>query len=159
AHCRSELARDNGVLARTSLFNRATTAIAKLHFPTRNVRQSLTNDIGTVFPPVFAANAILIMNQRSSQLTTLRAIDAFTGGIGFVVTTPRIWGYAIVPAVMLAVLSVAFIALGIWGAAELSAHLFDPVANTWMGIGKWIVTIMLGIIGILVAILLALLLA
>src|SRR5262249_19070189 len=85
------------------------------------------------------------------------AIDAFTGGIGFVVTTPRIWGYAIVPAVMLAVLSVAFIALGIWGAAELSAHLFDPVANTWMGIGKWIVTIMLGIIGILVAILLALL--
>jgi len=99
------------------------------------------------------------MARASGQLATLGALDAFMGGIGFVATNPRVWGYSIVPAAMLVLLSMGFIILGIWSAAELSSYIFGPVCGTWSGIGKWTATILLSLVAFLLSLVLALLLA
>jgi CysZ protein len=96
-----------------------------------------------------------VADQRS-RLSTLGAIDAFFGGIGFILATPRMWPLAIVPAAVLTVLVIGLTALGVWGAAESSALLFGQDRGIWGSIGYWILTVFLALIGLLIALVLAL---
>lgn len=96
------------------------------------------------------------MADRNSGLTTLDAIGAFFGGIVFIVTTPRVWLLAMVPAAVLTIVVTGFTALGIWGAVESSALLFGQDRGIWGSIGYWILTVLLALIALLLAIVLSL---
>jgi CysZ protein len=99
------------------------------------------------------------MADRRSRVTALGAIDAFFGGIGFIVTTPAIWPLAMVPAVVLTVLLTGLTALGVWGGTELSAALIGTEREIWGSIGYWILTVFFALIAFLIALVLALALA
>jgi CysZ protein len=99
------------------------------------------------------------MADRRARLTTFGAIDAFFGGIGFILTTPRMWPLAAVPGAVLTILVIGLTALGVWGAAESSALLFGQDRGIWGSIGYWILTVLLALIALLIALVLALALA
>jgi CysZ protein len=92
---------------------------------------------------------------RRSRVTTLGAIDAFVGGISFILTTPRTWPLAVVPAAILTVLLIGLTAVGVWGGAELSAVLVGPDRGTWGAIGYWVLTVFFALIAFLIALVLA----
>jgi hypothetical protein len=100
-----------------------------------------------------------MMADRRTRVTTLGAIDAFVGGIGFILITPRMWPLAMVPAAILTILLIGLTAAGVWGAAELSAGLFGHDRGTWGAIGYWILTVFFALIAFLIALVLALALA
>jgi CysZ protein len=86
-------------------------------------------------------------------------LEAFGGGISFVIVTPRVWGHALVPVAMLFLLSCGTFGLILWGAHHLSAWLIGSFPGTWGHIGYWGLMIALGVVGLPVAVLLALSLA
>ncbi len=86
-------------------------------------------------------------------------LEAVTGGIAFIVTTPSVWGYALVPVALMLVLTCGLGLLGFWGAARASGALFDETLGSWGQIGSWMVTVLLGLVGLLASLLLALVLA
>ena len=45
------------------------------------------------------------------------------GGIGFVVTTPSAWGWALIPVVIATILFGGAGALAVWGGSELAARI------------------------------------
>lgn len=89
----------------------------------------------------------------------LNGFEAFVGGIGFVMATPRVWAYALVPVGMLLLLSCGFFGLGIWGSHHLSSWLIGPDPGDWGQIGYWGLWIAFVVIGLFAAVLLALSLA
>lgn len=99
------------------------------------------------------------MSHQRSRLTTIGALDAFFGGIIFILTTPRMWPLAVVPAAILTILLIGLTVAGVWGAAESSALLFGHDRGMWGEIGYWILTVFLALISLLIALLLALALA
>ncbi len=85
--------------------------------------------------------------------------DAFTGGIGFIVITPRVWGYALVPVAMLLMLF-----CGLSGLALSYSHSFGhwaiaPDVGFWGEVGRWMLIVVAALIGLIVAMLVALSLA
>jgi CysZ protein len=96
------------------------------------------------------------MADRPTRVTTLSAIGAFVGGIGFILTTPRMWPLAVVPAAVLTILLIGLTTLGVWGAAELSAMLFGQDREIVGSIGYWVLTVFLALIAFLFALVLAL---
>ncbi|HEY7327416.1 MAG TPA: EI24 domain-containing protein [Gemmataceae bacterium] len=95
----------------------------------------------------------------SAQVTVWDGLQAFGGGISFVIVTPRVWGYALVPVGMLLLLSCGLLGLSVWGSHHLSARLIGPDAGTWGQIGYWGLMVALNMVGLLAAVLLALSLA
>jgi CysZ protein len=81
------------------------------------------------------------------------------GGLGFIVAKPSNWGYAAIPSVialaLTAVLSVGGVAFG----AFLSGKILDPEASGAAAIGLWALRIVFALLGIGLALLLALALA
>jgi CysZ protein len=95
------------------------------------------------------------VNQRDREpIDTLGGLRAFFGGIGFVLSTPSVWGWALVPVGFMALLSVGVCGLSWWGAWEASKAL---VGDT--NLGTWTLTILLGLLGAMLAVLVALTLA
>lgn len=87
-------------------------------------------------------------------LGPLEGLRAFVGGIGFVLSTPAVWGWALVPVGFLVVLSVGLCGLAWWGAWEGSKALVGE-AN----LSTWALTALFGLLGAMLAVLLALALA
>src|SRR5207302_6051399 len=50
-------------------------------------------------------------------------LRAFAGGITFVISTPAVWGYALVPAARMLVLACGRGGLGVWGAVMLRSNI------------------------------------
>ena len=96
---------------------------------------------------------------RNRRVTLMSGLDAFCGGIVFVIVTPRVWGYALVPFAMLVLLLCGLWGLGIWGSHHLSNSLIDLDAGLWGQIRYWGLMIPLGVAAFLAAVLLALSLA
>lgn len=96
------------------------------------------------------------MADRPSRVTSLGAINAFVGGIGFILTTPRTWPLAVVPAAILTILLIGLTAVGVWGAAELSDVLLGHDRGILGTIGYWILTVFFALIAFLIALVLAL---
>ncbi|HEV3144211.1 MAG TPA: EI24 domain-containing protein [Gemmataceae bacterium] len=86
------------------------------------------------------------------------AMEAVGSGIGFILRTPAMWPWSFVPGAIMFLLLAGFCGFGIWGSAELSKYFFGPDRHFWGSIGYWIVTVLLGIVSFLVAVLLALVL-
>ncbi len=98
-------------------------------------------------------------SRGSSGLTVLSGVEAFGGGICFVIGTPRVWGYALVPMSMLLVLFCGFFGLALWGSHHISTSLLGPDAGGWGQIGYWCLMVALAVVSVIVALLLALSLA
>ncbi|HEY7428727.1 MAG TPA: EI24 domain-containing protein [Gemmataceae bacterium] len=99
------------------------------------------------------------MKTSVGEIGLLGGLKAFTSGIGFVLLTPHVWGYALVPAAMLVLLSCGLTGLALWGSHHLSTWVFGPDAGTWRQVGYWGLTIALFLVGIVAALLVALSLA
>ena len=94
-----------------------------------------------------------------SSLGIGAAVRAFLEGIGFIIGTPSVWVYAAVPAVMMVVLTLLFGSFGFWAANRGSAAMLGEVTSTWGHVADWALTIVLALLGILIAVVLALTLA
>jgi uncharacterized protein involved in cysteine biosynthesis len=81
-------------------------------------------------------------------------VNAFVGGIGFILSTPSVWGWSLVPIGFMAFLSLGLCGLSWWGAWEASKALVGE-AN----FGTWTLTILFGLLGATLALLIALTLA
>ena len=88
------------------------------------------------------------------SIGALSGLRAFFGGIGFVLSTPSVWGWSLVPVGFMALLSVGLCGLSWWGAWEASKTLVGE-AN----FSTWTLTILFGLLGAVLAVLAALTLA
>jgi CysZ protein len=93
------------------------------------------------------------------KVSLLSGLEAFGGGIGFIISTPRVWGYALVPMTMLLLLSCGLTGVGVWGSHHLSTSVFGEDVGTWGQVGKWSLTVVLTLVAIIAAVLVALSLA
>jgi CysZ protein len=96
---------------------------------------------------------------RIGRVTVLHGLEAFFGGIGFVMVTPRVWGHALVPVGTLLLLSCGLLGLGFWGSHHLSSWLIGPDPGVWGQIGYWGLMSALVVVCFFAAVLLALSLA
>jgi CysZ protein len=97
---------------------------------------------------------------RRAALGFFSGVRALFGGLGFVVTTPSAWGWAMIPVVIASVLLGVAGALAFWGGSELAQHLLgDPAAGGWSAAGSWALRLVFWAIGLVVAFLLAMSLA
>lgn len=77
---------------------------------------------------------------------------AFFGGIGFVVSRPRVWPYAAVPVLVLLTLVSGLGFLGIWGSWHLVSALVSG-ASAWAEAGRWVLEILIGAVVLMTAVL------
>lgn len=93
------------------------------------------------------------------SLGTVDGLKAFGGGIVFIVATPSVWIYALVPAAMLVIVMTVFSALGFWGVEQLRRLLVDESSGVWAHIGSWLLWFVLLVLVLFTAAILALLTA
>lgn len=86
-------------------------------------------------------------------------VRAVFGGLGFVVSTPSVWGWALVPVVIATLLFGGAGAAALWAGTELSARLVGEAGGAWLTFGLWALRIVLWVVGLLVAFVLAMSLA
>jgi CysZ protein len=84
---------------------------------------------------------------------------AALGGIGFVLITPRVWLYALVPVFILVLLVCGLAGLGIVGADWTTRLFIGEPDGFWSHLGSWLLTALLALTAILTALLLAIVLA
>ena len=103
----------------------------------------------------------MIQHRRPPQLAVGvgEGLEAFFGGIHFIVTTPSVWLYALVPGFMVLLLACALGWLGIWGAGQVVSALIGQTSGFWSTAGSWALTILLAVPAALFALLLAVILA
>jgi CysZ protein len=89
----------------------------------------------------------------------IEGFRAAVGGMLFVVTTPRVWPYAAVPALLLVLLACGFALLFVHGADWLTAAMVGAPESVWGRLGGWLLEALLVLVAIVTALLLALALA
>jgi CysZ protein len=94
-----------------------------------------------------------------SSLTIGDGLSAFFGGIRFIVTTPRMWPYALVPMVIMVFLTVGLTILFLWSGNRLTGAIIGTPESTWARIGGWFVTVLVALLSIVISAVLALSLA
>jgi CysZ protein len=99
------------------------------------------------------------MSDHFDSLGISTALEAFLGGIGFVISKPKVWGWALVPVCLMMILTCAGAALLLWGGVTQVQSLFSPDRGTWGAIGYWILMVLVGIVAIVMGVLLGLTLA
>lgn len=93
---------------------------------------------------------------KRAALGFFAGVRALFGGLGFVVTTPGVWPWAMIPVLVATLLFGGATALAIWGGGALAAHLVDPTSHVaW----SWALKIVLWIVGIVLGFFVALTLA
>lgn len=99
------------------------------------------------------------MNDEFDPIGISAALDAILGGIGFVLFTPSVWIWALVPALLMLVLMCVGAGLVVWGGATQLESWFGPERGTWGAIGYWLLMVLFGAVAVLVGVLLGLTLA
>lgn len=89
-----------------------------------------------------------------SSIGAFGGLRAFAGGVGFVLTTPAVWGWSLVPAAFMVLVSVVTCGLSWWGAWEAGRAVAGDATA-----GAWAVAVPLGALGATLAVLTALVLA
>lgn len=90
----------------------------------------------------------------------LDGLRAFFGGIGFIVGRPSTWGWASIPIFVASLLFGGCAALAIWGGTAAADHfMVDAGSSGWTTAGLWTLRIVFGIVGVLLAFLVAISLA
>src|SRR5690242_5810812 len=97
--------------------------------------------------------------ERPPALGAGDGLAAFLGGVGFVVATPGVWLYALVPVTVLLLLACGGCVGGAWGAWETVFHFIRPEAGGWARAGGWLLTVLLAVLFVLLGLLAALALA
>ena len=92
------------------------------------------------------------------RLKVWDGVRAFFGGCGFIVTTPRVWPFAMVPVLVALFLATGIGALGIWGAWRAALAILSG-DSAWAETGRWLIAIVFGLVALLVALLVAISLA
>jgi CysZ protein len=90
------------------------------------------------------------------SLGTIDGLKAFLGGIGFIVISPSVWVYSLVPIAMFLMVMAVFSTLGFWGIEQLRRALVDESSSTWAHVGSWLLAVFLWLITFFTAIILAL---
>jgi uncharacterized protein involved in cysteine biosynthesis len=88
---------------------------------------------------------------RQTSLNIFDGLRAFWSGVVFIVTSPRLWFYAIVPAGMLIFVTVLITALLLWGGVSLETRWLGQPESTWGKIFGWIINIFLFLLSFLTA--------
>ncbi len=97
---------------------------------------------------------------KRAVLGFFAGVRALFGGVGFVVSTPSAWGWAILPAIVATLLFGGSSALALWGGSALSERLVaDATASGWSMLGMWVLRILFWAVGILIAFVIAMSLA
>jgi CysZ protein len=86
-------------------------------------------------------------------------LRAAVGGIRFVITTPAVWPYVVVPMVVMLLLAGVLGGLGIWGAVRASDALVGEASEGWSRAGSWALTVLLSGLALVLALLVAMALA
>jgi CysZ protein len=86
-------------------------------------------------------------------------LGAFLGGIGFVVTTPGVWLYALVPVTVLLLLACGGCVGGAWGGWEAAFGIVGQEGGGWKQAEGWLLTVLLAILFMALSLLAALALA
>jgi CysZ protein len=86
-------------------------------------------------------------------------LGAFLGGVGFVIATPGVWLYALVPVTVLLLLACGGCVGGAVGAWETAFHFIDRQAGAWKQVEGWLLTVVLAVLFIVLGVLAALALA
>jgi CysZ protein len=92
---------------------------------------------------------------KRAALGFFAGVRALFGGLGFVMTTPGVWPWAMVPVVVATLLLGGTTALAIWGGGELATRIVDPAHVVW----SWAIKIVLWVVGIIIGFFVALTLA
>lgn len=97
---------------------------------------------------------------RRAALGFFAGVRALFGGLGFVVTTPSSWGWALIPVLVATALFGGAGVLAVWGGNELAARLLaDAAGGTWSEVATWALRILFWAIGLVVAFVLSMSLA
>lgn len=91
------------------------------------------------------------VDERESSLGIGSGLSAFAGGIGFILTTPRVWLYALVPAAIMCVVTLLLTALFIWGGVSLTGAILGEPESTWGRVGGWLAKALVVIVSLLIA--------
>jgi CysZ protein len=86
-------------------------------------------------------------------------LGAFLGGVGFVIATPGVWLYALVPVTVLMLLACGGCVGGAWGAWETAFHFIGREAGAWKQVEGWLLTVGLAVLFVVLGLLAALALA
>jgi CysZ protein len=97
--------------------------------------------------------------ERAAALGVGDAFEAFFSGIGFVLTTPGVWPYALVPVTVLLVLACGGCVGGAVGAWRTAFAVVGQEAGAWGQAGGWLLTVLLALLFIALGLLAALALA
>jgi CysZ protein len=89
----------------------------------------------------------------------IEGLSAVFGGMWFVIVTPRVWLYALVPALMLVILFCGLSSVATPGVGWVTEALIGIPEGFWGQFGGWILTVLLWVVAVLLAALLALVLA
>jgi CysZ protein len=97
---------------------------------------------------------------KRAVLGFFAGVRALFGGVGFVVSTPSAWGWAMIPALAAAVLFGGGSALAIWAGSALSERIVgDVAAHGWAVLGMWTLRVLLWALGLVLAFVIAMSLA
>jgi CysZ protein len=93
------------------------------------------------------------------RLGFFAGVRALFGGLGFVVTTPSVWGWSAIPVAVATALFGGASVLGVWGGSALAARLVGDPSNAWATAGLWLLQLLFWAIGLVVAFVVAMSLA
>jgi CysZ protein len=97
--------------------------------------------------------------ERQPALGIGDGFGAFFSGVGFVIATPGVWLYALVPVSVLLFLACGGCVGGAFGAWETAFHVVGREAGAWGQIEGWMLTVLLALLFITLGLLAALALA
>jgi CysZ protein len=82
-------------------------------------------------------------------------VGAFFNGLGFIVSRPSMWGWALIPTVVATVLLFGLGGLAIWGGSDLAERLVSNGTGGWSSAGHWALRVLFWIAGIALSFLLS----
>src|SRR4051812_6002716 len=100
--------------------------------------------------------SVSVRERGGRSIGVVDGFRAFLGGILFIITTPSVWMYALVPILMVFVLGTVLATLGVWGSFHLGDAIFSPTDGMAAQFGGWLVKGILTLIALLLAFLIAL---
>lgn len=83
-------------------------------------------------------------------------VGAFFGGLGFIVSRPSMWGWALIPTIIATVLFVALGGAAVWGGTGLAERILSNSDGGWSSAGHWALRVVFWIAGVAFSFLLAL---
>ena len=102
------------------------------------------------------------MSPEARGLGFFAGMRAVFGGLGFIVTTPSAWGWAMIPVLVATALFAGTGTLAVVGGSDLAQHIIgtsDASAGAWSTIGVWALKLVFWAIGMVLAFVVAMTLA